>query len=323
MRSVQHSLRERTFLMAAAAVLGSGVAVGEARASDYCPEPPYSSLDFESAYTSNCPVCSLSSTKLTCTLTVDDDDNQLTIIQGFAAGSDDYSVFGVHDDSLFCCTYDDDGSTVIDEFEVNGSAGSDLLAFRFPFATGGDELDDTVRAIEATINGGSDNDVIYGSDCDGSTNGYDEELNGGDGPDTINGNAGDDVINGGDGGDIISGGAGADIIDGGNGGDAIHGDSGDDTISGGGVGDTLWGGADDDVLVGDGGDDVLCGGGDPGDELWAQIGDADVLWGFGGGKCGCSDGGTMWDGGEEGTDWDWVDRTCQEVSIVTIPPACQ
>ncbi|WP_300018826.1 Hint domain-containing protein [uncultured Roseobacter sp.] len=87
----------------------------------------------------------------------------------------------------------------------------------------------------------------------------DDDLSGGDGEDTIFGEAGDDTLSGGDDNDTLSGGAGD---------DEISGDAGDDLLSGGEEGgrDTLSGGDDRDTFVDVGAGDQIDGG-DGGDDF--------------------------------------------------------
>jgi Ca2+-binding RTX toxin-like protein len=73
-------------------------------------------------------------------------------------------------------------------------------------------------------------------------------INGGDGNDTIYGNAGTDVVNGGNDNDTIYGYAGN---------DTLRGDAGNDTIYGGDGNDTLYSGTGTDILYGDAGNDTL------------------------------------------------------------------
>lgn len=82
----------------------------------------------------------------------------------------------------------------------------------------------------------------------------------GNGPDTINGTAGNDTILGRGGDDVINGQAGADYLDGGADDDTISGSDGDDMLIGGNGSDTLSGGENNDTLAGGSGDDALIGG---------------------------------------------------------------
>ena len=106
------------------------------------------------------------------------------------------------------------------------------------------------------------NDKYYGTDGD-------DTYDGGEGHDTILGDAGDDTLTGGEGYDRIRGGSGDDTIYGGDDIDILRGDSGDDEIYGGEGKDTIlgdegddeiYGGAGNDTILGGGGDDTLTGG---------------------------------------------------------------
>jgi Ca2+-binding RTX toxin-like protein len=79
-------------------------------------------------------------------------------------------------------------------------------------------------------------------------------LNGGTGNDKLTGTDGGDQINGGGGEDTLSGGEGADLIKGGDDNDALKGENGDDRLVGDRGGDTLKGGAGDDAMVWNNGD---------------------------------------------------------------------
>ncbi len=82
--------------------------------------------------------------------------------------------------------------------------------------------------------------------------------NGGNGQDTLTGNAGNDSLNGGNGEDTLIGNAGNDTLIGGNGTDLLLGNAGDDLLNGGNGCDTLRGGLGNDTLTGGyGGGDVF------------------------------------------------------------------
>jgi Ca2+-binding RTX toxin-like protein len=82
-------------------------------------------------------------------------------------------------------------------------------------------------------------------------------IEGGAGDDNINGNGGYDVLSGGNGNDNINGGSLSDYLDGGNGSDRINGNGGNDTIFGGAGNDTIAGGSSDDYIDGGRGNDVI------------------------------------------------------------------
>ncbi|MEA3052453.1 MAG: hypothetical protein QOG72_1356 [Sphingomonadales bacterium] len=131
-----------------------------------------------------------------------------------------------------------------------------------------------------------------------------DQLNGGNGSDTIAGlddadliygHAGADSISGGGGDDAIDGGPGADLIEGGEGEDALFGGAGDDVIHGGPGNDRIEenmvaGAGGNDSLYGDGGDDFFLfyrelpqpggvyylSGGDGNDRMWVGVSTAGV-----------------------------------------------
>jgi RTX calcium-binding nonapeptide repeat (4 copies)/PASTA domain len=119
---------------------------------------------------------------------------------------------------------------------------------------------------------GDGNDVIDGyAELAPATTPYTIALTGGDGADTLRGDAGGDVLVGGpgidtltagDGVDRLIGGADRDTLHGGEGVDSLEGDDGADVLFGGAGRDDLEGGTGADGLVGDDGDDTLDGGAD-------------------------------------------------------------
>ncbi len=150
------------------------------------------------------------------------------------------------------------------------------------------------------INGGSDNDLLYGDNWSAQFEEYTlggaaDNLSGGNdndtifgqvGGDTMYGNAGLDVMLGGDGGDTMFGGLDSDWMAGQRGGDEIDGESGNDTLLGGDGKDTIRGGDDNDLLEGNFGADELFGeagndtllGGPNNDRLFGGLG-SDLLRG--------------------------------------------
>jgi hypothetical protein len=81
--------------------------------------------------------------------------------------------------------------------------------------------------------------------------------NGGNGPDTLTGNDGNDILIGGQGPDTLIGNAGDDTLIGGNGTDLLLGNAGDDLLYGGNGSDTLRGGLGTDTLTGGNGEDIF------------------------------------------------------------------
>ena len=125
------------------------------------------------------------------------------------------------------------------------------------------------------------NDVLTGRDLVDETGvGLGDFLSGGNGDDTLRGNAGRDIETGGDGADIIEGGAGKDFLFGDAGDDHVSGGAGDDYVLGGSGDDLLEGGDGNDVLAGEAGDDTLEGG--DGDDILLGGRGADLLRGGGG-----------------------------------------
>ena len=95
------------------------------------------------------------------------------------------------------------------------------------------DLDDnTLVAREVTDAGGDGNDTLTGDATDGNAmvgGGGNDELIGGDGDDVLFGQADNDLLVGGDGDDHLFGGAGDNVFDGGDGDDTLFGDGGSDT----------------------------------------------------------------------------------------------
>ena len=159
----------------------------------------------------------------------------------------------------------------------------------------------SVLSIIADVNGDGIPDLIYGSlgwefDWELDLDAYEHypvvqlgmpatpeganQINGGNGNNTLNGTNGADVIRTGGGNNFVDAGAGADRIFTGDGNDTVwagngfdfidaraggrnflHGGAGNDTIWGGNHGDTINGGTGDDVIIAGSGDDLLIGGG--------------------------------------------------------------
>jgi Ca2+-binding RTX toxin-like protein len=92
------------------------------------------------------------------------------------------------------------------------------------------------------LNGGNGDDSLVGN----ATNNAEDVLNGGNGNDNLSGYGGTDALYGGNGDDKLSGGAGIDYL---------YGDNGNDTLDGGLDGDFLFGGKGNDVLTGGAGAD--------------------------------------------------------------------
>jgi Ca2+-binding RTX toxin-like protein len=199
----------------------------------------------------------------------------------YGGAGDDQLVGGEGDDVLVGGAGDDelDGGEGIDT--VSYLAGlSDTTGVTVDLSTGsayGDEAgDDTLVGIENVI-GGNGDDTLTG---DAGAN----ILYGSGGNDTINGGAGDDVLSGGAGDDIINGGEGFDTLDLSDATGAISVDFAAGKASGAGIGtdtfvniEKLLFGAGNDVVSGGNGDEALDGGAGN-DTLKGGAGD-DSLWG--------------------------------------------
>lgn len=119
--------------------------------------------------------------------------------------------------------------------------------------------------------------VVEGSACTIiGTNGPDI-LNGTAGDDVICGLAGDDTINAGGGNDVVFGELGNDTIDGGPGNDVLLGQENNDVLRGGTGNDRLFGGSGNDTIRGDDGADLAIGG--LGADTIVGGADADVIAG--------------------------------------------
>jgi Ca2+-binding RTX toxin-like protein len=132
--------------------------------------------------------------------------------------------------------------------EIDGGGGTDELH--------GDAGSDTIHGDASngdTLDGGAGTDILtyaavatpvtvnLGGGGDDAVSNF-EHVIGGDGDDTLNGDAGANRLDGGPGDDRIFGNAGADVL---------HGDSGDDELEGGDGADTVDGGAGSDTIIED------------------------------------------------------------------------
>jgi len=188
--------------------------------------------------------------------------------------------------TLFCCDGTDMGTTEAVEVEIYMDNGGDIVCLQD--ASVGNCLNEITPGLQywdagATIVGGIGDDEFrtaptgtHVDDIDGGnggdtifTYGGADVVDGGGGADTINAGDDGDTVYGGDQADVIGGGSGADTLEGEGGDDNIRGDAGIDTIRGGDAGDNLFGGTEADEIVGDvgadfvggdAGDDCLCGG---------------------------------------------------------------
>jgi len=170
-----------------------------------------------------------------------------------------------------------------------GGPGDDILRLSGGEDVGrggaGDDL------ISATALGSEDRFARYGGDGDDTVEGSanDDLLQGGQGRDRLTGASGDDTVLAGGGDDIAEGGRGRDGLYGSGGDDRLDGGAGHDSLFGGGGDDTLLGAAGNDKGFGGAGDDRLLGGsgmdtlrGAAGDDVLQGGGDDDLLVGAAG-----------------------------------------
>lgn len=125
-----------------------------------------------------------------------------SVTLGTAAPSGGTSVYGMTANRI---------DLTVSDYEVEGTAGNDLINASYTGDPEGDRIDDTDN-----LAGNNADSVVAGA-------GNDTVLAGA-GDDTVHGEDGNDSLLGGAGGDLIFGGAGADQIFGGDGNDTLHGD---------------------------------------------------------------------------------------------------
>jgi hypothetical protein len=145
-----------------------------------------------------------------------------------------------------------DGATVQHNRFAEGDAGFNSN-IDFDTVNGGDQ---TVGAVNLTVNAGDGDDII---DASSSALAASYALNGEGGNDTLNGSSKADVLDGGDGNDTILGRAFPDTLFGGPGDDHLVGGFGNDTMFGQEGSDTFeWNPGDgSDIIEGQGGTDTL------------------------------------------------------------------
>ncbi|AXI48007.1 hypothetical protein C1J03_19585 [Sulfitobacter sp. SK012] len=132
------------------------------------------------------------------------------------------------------------------------------------------------------LNLGNGNDTVYGNDASNilRSGGGSDLLFSQNGSDRVFSGVGNDTAYGGAGNDVLNGEAGFDQMWGGNGNDYLTGGAGNDVLGGGGGNDTLDGGIGADSLYAGGGDDRLLGR-DGNDNLWTSYGNDTVSGGNG------------------------------------------
>ncbi len=142
-----------------------------------------------------------------------------------------------------------------------GGTGNDTYSFDTDSALGVDEITEAVGGGTDTLNFSTSsnnmsvdlsligNQVVNTNLTLNLTSSQVENLTGGTGNDTLNGNSLNNTISGGNGNDSLNGGDGNDTLDGGAGNDTINGGNGNDTLTAGTGIDTLDGGAGDDIIT--------------------------------------------------------------------------
>lgn len=122
-------------------------------------------------------------------------------------------------------------------------------------------------------------DQLQGGNGDDSLQGLggNDQLQGGNGADLLQGDEGNDSLFGGAGADLLYGNDGVDLLLGGSGNDTIYGGGGDDHVKGNSGADQIHGGAGDDTLKGYSGHDRIYGG--SGDDLVKGYNGHDRLFG--------------------------------------------
>lgn len=117
----------------------------------------------------------------------------------------------------------------------------------------------TASVSAGVWSGGDGGDTVSGNAADNSISGGGggDSILGVAGNDTISGGSGNDTLNGGDDSDLLTGGEGADVLTGGDGDDTIEGGNGNDDIGAGNGNDSILGGAGNDTINAGAGDDTI------------------------------------------------------------------
>lgn len=202
------------------------------------------------------------------------------------SGGDDFDIISGDGDSGFT-TNGGEYIPPLDEGPANPGADSLDGGEGYDVISGG-PMADTIQAgpggevspgffAGSLITGGSEVDLIYGSDGPTADAAMDT-IYGNGMNDTIYGFGGIDELFGDADYDLIYGGPGNDNIDGGSGNDTLYGEAGGDTLQGQGGYDTLYGGADNDQVLSGGSDPDLINGGAGDDDGFTGGDGDDTLW---------------------------------------------
>jgi Ca2+-binding RTX toxin-like protein len=183
----------------------------------------------------------------------------------FGAATIDVRLVSVGNDGIlrseFRWFYADDVSRI----EFHGGEGNDVLdAPFFRVVAFGDGGDDRITAI-GRLFGGAGNDVLTATASSGGN--------------VLDGGTENDVLTGSNNADTLRGGAGWDVLRGRGGVDYLYGDDGNDTLRGGVGNDWAYGGAGDDAIYGEDGNDTLFG--DAGGDFIDGAAGRDTIFGDG------------------------------------------
>lgn len=201
--------------------------------------------------------------------------------------TDDFLELAAAETARTLVTETNGGTDWINAAALSGAALIDLRASTATMRVDGTQWLSFDGVLE-NVAGGDGNDTISGNaeanlllggrgaDILGGEEGNDS-LEGGRGNDDLSGDAGEDQLFGNSGDDVISGGTGADTIRGGEGNDTLWGNSGDDVIGGSYGDDLAYGGAGRDTITTDAGFDTIHGG--AGRDLLNGGGNADEIHG--------------------------------------------
>jgi Ca2+-binding RTX toxin-like protein len=179
---------------------------------------------------------------------VDPDDRYATAyaVASYGTSTKEYSVFGIVDNTRFCCTIDEDSTDKVLDIVLKGTATCDGLHFSWDDGSGGDPEEN----LEPGSNGSITATILAGA---GPAEGLSSPPVPG-----ATGCQGDFVV-----GSNYQGGDYKDILFGESGPDYLYGLNDKDWLSGGGGDDTLYGGTGNDILTvdhlyGEDGQDNLC-----------------------------------------------------------------
>ena len=178
----------------------------------------------------------------------------ITAAQAQTVDATDTIIFSAGPASAATVTYAPATALVTDQIVItyNGVTVSFAVGVALTAAAGNLVFPDssqlfigTFAAVNDTFTLPSSNDAMFGGQGD-------DNLNAGNGTNTLQGNQGNDTLTGGTGADSAYGGQDNDTIDAGAGTNFVNGNRGNDSITGGSGNEILLGGRDNDVV--DGGD---------------------------------------------------------------------